>query len=726
MFVVHGRRFVQRWRNAFPGIKKAVWLLDEPYEVDDTAQWSRCFDYVFVNDPNTLPCHANAHYLPVAYDPAVHREGCAIRSYAVGFIGGYNQTRECHLLRLAKEGLLSYVVGGRWKSPVLRRLCLADNIPAKATAELYQQTRVIVNTFRDIHHFNKHQIPAHSLNPRVYEALACGALVVSERRPEVEAVFPELPVYETGDELVAAVRRLVEDDGAHKRLLVACHRRLGEHTYRHRLQTALAISLGTPTYPNERGKAMETIEAKVVTEPPPAVESVRGLPPDWLDCGHVVAMAEDGEVVLTKPPDDTPGSEEGLASEAAFGAVELAFEIELSGDAIFLAKIHQSDRFDQTTNSYHFCYRSGRAYLAMHHRILSEVPFTRKDWASMVFGWRDGVLTLACDGVQLATVREQALPTGYCFLGVKGGQARVRNLRLTVPDSECESQSRPELTGWEARGSQPQFGRDGIIVLSASADGWIGTETGFASEEALTQVELSFDLKLDSDSTFIAKTHHQDRNDPATNSYHLICSPDRDYLAKHYAIFCQVGIPRDSWQSITLRRTERARIELILNDVSVATILDNQLQSGCCFLGVGHGRAELRNIRLRDLAELIPDQALTQPPLTALPPAKQLCSASKLDPLPFSDMPLRNLIYHVWPVNGSMWQWNLEQLKQRIGIFNGRRIVGIVYDARSAPPEVVMDALAGHGCEFVVRPNDTCGESITFPHLIREVASLDP
>ena len=51
LFVVHGRRFVRRWESLLsPGRPwcSAVWLLDEPYEVDDTAAWSGRFDRVFV------------------------------------------------------------------------------------------------------------------------------------------------------------------------------------------------------------------------------------------------------------------------------------------------------------------------------------------------------------------------------------------------------------------------------------------------------------------------------------------------------------------------------------------------------------------------------------------------------------------------------------------------------------------------------------------------------
>jgi hypothetical protein len=125
LFVVHGRRFVQRWGSRFAAWRSAVWLLDEPYEVDDTAAWSGQFDAVFVNDPASLARHHHAHELPVAYAPALHQ---AIpgqeRRYRVGFIGGANPSRERVLSGLARRGLLDYVVGGPWREASLRSLCL--------------------------------------------------------------------------------------------------------------------------------------------------------------------------------------------------------------------------------------------------------------------------------------------------------------------------------------------------------------------------------------------------------------------------------------------------------------------------------------------------------------------------------------------------------------------------------------------------------------------------
>ena len=49
------------------------------------------------------------------------------------------------------------------------------------------------------------------MNPRIYEALACGAAVVTERRDEVAHVFPEMPQFDTPQELVATVRELLAD-----------------------------------------------------------------------------------------------------------------------------------------------------------------------------------------------------------------------------------------------------------------------------------------------------------------------------------------------------------------------------------------------------------------------------------------------------------------------------------------------------------------------------------
>ena len=243
LLVVHGRRFAAKWRDRFKSVKTAVWLVDEPYEVDDTSRWSGSFDTVFVNDPATISRHRNAHYLPVCFDPAVHRSNGSTRAHRVGFIGGFNATRECFLVSLADQGLLGYVVGGPWRAHALQRLCLSANIPAERTALLYQQTEIVLNVFREKHHFNAQRMAAGSMNPRIYEALACGAAVVTERRDEVARVFPEMPQFEAPQELVATVQELLADRQRLEQLRIDCAGRLRGHSYRDRLEQMLAVTL---------------------------------------------------------------------------------------------------------------------------------------------------------------------------------------------------------------------------------------------------------------------------------------------------------------------------------------------------------------------------------------------------------------------------------------------------------------------------------------------------
>ncbi|MBK1704718.1 glycosyltransferase [Halochromatium glycolicum] len=257
LLVIHGRTFRQRWGRRFAGYRSAVWLVDEPYEVDDTVRTSLLFDSVFLNDPSTLSRHENAHYLPLAYNPRVHQPESGPKHYEVGFIGGYNARRERFLSALAEKGLLSYVVGGPWKSAVLRGLCLSGNVPPAETRRLYQRTRIVVNLFREQHHYNRERIAPHSLNPRVYEALACGALVVSEERPELLERFPELPRFTDPQQLVSVTAALLRDRERCEELLKKSTERLAGHGYPDRLSTLLAAAV-----PRLASQPLQSIESR--------------------------------------------------------------------------------------------------------------------------------------------------------------------------------------------------------------------------------------------------------------------------------------------------------------------------------------------------------------------------------------------------------------------------------------------------------------------------------
>jgi len=442
LFVIHGRRFVERWGGRFPGVKKAVWLLDEPYEVDDTARWSGEFDAVYLNDPSTVKCHRNARYLPVAYDPEVHNENGHTRNYKVGFVGGHNEARERYLLALQEAGLLSYVVGGPWKSAILRGLCLALNIPAGATADLYRQTKIVVNLFREIHHFNQSGIQPYSMNPRVYEALACGAVVVSEARDELTTVFPDVPLFSSSNQLVDTVGNLVRNQEAYTAVKKACQERIRAHSYSERLLQVLK----TLDFPNERTSLeQESGKEVAMTKIHPSSVSLNG----WELCGQAAKTSAEGSFVFSKAVDQGPGTEQGLASNDAYQDVELDFEVNPGHDSCFIAKVRQASRLDQATNSYHLFCHPYHTYLARHNHVFQNVQLKRQQWQHIKLRCYDSRIELNLDGVLVASVADEKLKDGYCFVGVKCGRVLLRNLTLrTLTRSGIEIERARDVSGF--------------------------------------------------------------------------------------------------------------------------------------------------------------------------------------------------------------------------------------------------------------------------------------
>lgn len=709
VLVVHGRHFAQRWGERFRACNTAVWLTEEPYEVDETRQWSRLFRTVFVNDASSQERHGNAHALPVCYDPVVHHDAGLQRSHRVGFVGASSPTRERYLAPLAEQGLLSYVVGGPWKSAALRRLCLAPNISAAETAALYQRTSIVVNVFRDRHHYNAGRLAAGAPNPRIFEAIACGALVVSEPRQALAAMFPDLPTFSSPEALVRLVAQLLADPTQLTRLIELNRARLKGHTYADRLQHLMDLAMQTTATPSMTA---------AMPVPPPrnaglAADEALWEPPDipgWTLVGARHVSGRDDTIVLDAPA----GQEVGLASQASLRSACLRATVRLSSTCSFVAKVRHVLCGERDANSYHLVstgHGAQRAYLARHHQVLMPARLPRGRWLRLELYCEGTQLRLCVDGHEEGRCEDATLAEGHAFIGTSGGRLELKDLSfddLPVPDLE------PLLAGWKPLGAGVRAASAATLVLDAGDGG----QAGLVSNAALNDVELEFELRLDRQAGFIAKLHHQDEANADANSYHLVASPAQGYLARHEHVLGKVQLARERWQRVLLRWIDQ-RLTVHIDGRTVLNVGDNLLQSGHCALAVSAGRAEIRGLAMRDVQERMVPRFAT--PLAARPGAGLPAQG-----IPYARTPRRYLLYHVWPVRDSIWRWNVERLLADIDLFNGRRIIGIVHDAKSEPPELVKEAFEGHGCEFIELPNDPTGECLTFPAMLKEVASLDP
>ena len=460
LFVVHGRKFSAQWPTRFERGKSAVWLLDEPYEVDDTARFSKRFDTVLVNDSSTLSQHHNAHYVPTCCCPSMHTYLAAEeRPFPAGFVGQSDPQREEALARLARRGFLSYVAGFPWRNPATGSLCRAANLSPRETASLYRQTRIVVNLFRNRHQYNRGAIRPSSLNPRIYEALGCGALVISEHRSELDSVFPELPVFHSPDELESQMERYLLDQDLYARTRKACIRRVAAHCYSHRLHTALKAAFETESQTNEvimlRLQPSNNLEdnhipAETQALLPPELE------PDWESLGNHVEPLPNGQIEVRNASPQGSHSEVGLHGRNKLGSVVLEFEVFLQSNSRFIAKIHQQTAKNQLTNSYHVICFGQRAYLARHNQIFCRFTLPLGVWVPLLISYHEASIVVRRDGKEIARACDRMLEAGYCFLGVIDGEASLRRIRVTTPQiaaTEPDRKSLARVSAGAAEGS---------------------------------------------------------------------------------------------------------------------------------------------------------------------------------------------------------------------------------------------------------------------------------
>jgi hypothetical protein len=116
--------------------------------------------------------------------------------------------------------------------------------------------------------------------------------------------------------------------------------------------------------------------------------------------------------------------------------------------------------------------------------------------------------------------------------------------------------------------------------------------------------------------------------------------------------------------------------------------------------------ANAKQQRIKLLPKINPNRIVPRPTDTPTP-----------IPAEFTTEPTRHMIYHIWPTKRSdAWKWNVTELRKRIELFNGLRIVGIAEASDCDSVDDVKAAFAGVRIDhWVIVPNDEkLGEGATF------------
>jgi hypothetical protein len=200
------------------------YLIDVHVQTRSLLRIAAFFDYVFVAQRDFVgqfqEVNPNTFWLPLACDPEIHKRDQTDKVYEVGFVGHWQRPPD----RLKLLNLLSR----DFMMNDFRRYFRPEEM-----ARIYTRCKIV---------FNK---PVNGdLNMRVFEAMACGSLLVTQRiQNGQEELFHEgehLVTYNSDEEAVEMVRYYLDHSEERERIAEQGYQEaVSKHTYRHRAQKML-------------------------------------------------------------------------------------------------------------------------------------------------------------------------------------------------------------------------------------------------------------------------------------------------------------------------------------------------------------------------------------------------------------------------------------------------------------------------------------------------------
>ena len=210
----------------------ACYLIDSHLNLEWHLSWAQRFDWVFVAQRAYVQAFRQAgcrrvRWLPLGCDPAVHGKARVPTRHDIGFVGSLterNARRKRLLARLERRFDVH-----------IERSFLRD------MARTLSASRIVFNEAVD-----------HDLNMRVFEALASGAMLLTDRAEGsgLDELFEDrrhLVIYDESDLETLADHYLTHDTEREAIASAGREEVLRRHTYDHRVETLVETALGDQT-----------------------------------------------------------------------------------------------------------------------------------------------------------------------------------------------------------------------------------------------------------------------------------------------------------------------------------------------------------------------------------------------------------------------------------------------------------------------------------------------
>jgi hypothetical protein len=325
---IHGRRFPHAALAHAPSIRvKAVWLVDEPQEVDLSEGYGKHFDIVLTNERNTCGVHGphKTWYLPLAADPSIHAPATELQRRDTSATGasllpadGERMTRaNAETQRRREQQLLLGLKDVAFAGGILRERARLLDEAYRLTPDLawrivgpdrhgkevnfasvwdrrpisheeyvgaVRSARIVLDIPRDealsfAGRTNRRGIPATGVGCRPFEVTACGRfLLTDDSRADIFTFFPHgsVGIYRAGDaaDLAAQLRYYLDHEEEREEAAAEAHAwTLGHHTYAHRVRELTEI---VDAWNRTRTAAQPAGPAKRAARPGPPAPTASG------------------------------------------------------------------------------------------------------------------------------------------------------------------------------------------------------------------------------------------------------------------------------------------------------------------------------------------------------------------------------------------------------------------------------------------------------------------
>jgi len=236
------------------GVVCILWTIDAPLFFQPIIDVAPFYDHIFCQGTEAIELLAGAgirgaQWLPMACEPEYHYPGdCSIadkEKYGsdVVFVGSYYPDRADLFERISAFDLAIWGPGwdGLDRNSSLRRCIRGSHTTPDEWLKIYSASKIILATH---YHDPQNRFPVYQASPRVFEAMACGCFVISDRQRDVFSLFEDgkhLVGFDNPNDLIEKIKYYL----AHPEEREAIARRgreevLKNHTYVDRIKKLIS------------------------------------------------------------------------------------------------------------------------------------------------------------------------------------------------------------------------------------------------------------------------------------------------------------------------------------------------------------------------------------------------------------------------------------------------------------------------------------------------------